>query len=109
MHGRRSPADGPTRLPGVERGREIRLLLDGDPLVAFEGETVAAAMFAAGRRATRRTARLGEPRGPYCGMGTCFECVLNIDGRPNVRSCRTPVREGLDVRTQDGLGIWRLG
>lgn len=102
-------ADLERRFDGaVARGREVELLVDGRPLRAFEGETVAAALLAAGRRAFRTTARRGEPRGMYCGIGLCFDCVMTLDGRPNVRACQTPVRAGMCVESQQGEGTWAL-
>ena len=91
---------------GIERGRAVSILLDGRAVEAFEGESVAAALFAAGRRVLRTTSLRAEPRGVYCGIGLCFDCVMTIDGRPNVRSCRTAVRDGLRVETQRGDGVW---
>jgi aerobic-type carbon monoxide dehydrogenase small subunit (CoxS/CutS family) len=73
-------------------------------MTARDGETVAAALLAAGRRVLRRTARLGEPRGIYCGMGICFDCLVQIDGRPNMQACRIAVAEGMCVQTQHGIG-----
>ena len=92
----------------VARGREVEILLDGRALRAFQDETVAAALLAAGRRALRTTSRRGEPRGMYCGIGICFDCVMTIDGRPNVRTCQTPVRAGMRVESQRGEGTWKL-
>ena len=95
------------RLEGaIVRGREVTLFVDGAAVRAFEGETVSAALLAEGRRVLRTTARTGEPRGMYCGIGLCFDCVMTIDGRPNVRACRTPVRDGLRVEIQCGDGTW---
>jgi hypothetical protein len=94
-----------TRLPlgpELERGRSVTILLDGEPVEAFEGETVAAVMLARGRLETRTTVG-GEPRGIFCGMGVCFDCLMVIDGVPNTRACMTWVRDGLDARRQDGL------
>lgn len=102
-------ADMERRFDGaVARGLEVEILVDGRPLRAFEGETVAAALLAAGRRALRTTSRRGEPRGMYCGIEVCFDCVMIIDGRPNVRTCQTPVRAGLRVEAQRGEGTWTL-
>ena len=86
----------------LERGPLVTILLEGEPVEAFEGETVAAVLLARGEIATRRTAG-GEPRGIFCGMGVCFDCLMVVDGVPNTRACMTWVREGLDVRFQDGL------
>lgn len=90
----------------VARGAEIEITVDGHPLRAYEGETVAAALMATGRRALRTTSRRGEPRGLYCGIGLCFECVMTVDGRPNVRTCQLRVRPGLRVQSQTGEGSW---
>ncbi len=102
--------DDQTRVaPGaVTRGSEIEIIVDGHPVRAYEGETVAAALLAAGRRALRTTPRRGEARGLYCGLGVCFDCVMTIDGQPGVRTCQTPVRAGMRVDTQLGTGVWRV-
>lgn len=95
------------RLDGaVTRGRRIEILVDGQPLEAFEGESVAVAVLAAGRRVLRSTARQGKPRGLYCGIGVCFDCVMTIDGLPNIRTCQTSVRAGMRVDSQTGHGSW---
>jgi predicted molibdopterin-dependent oxidoreductase YjgC len=91
---------------GVQRGRAVEIVVDGLPVRAYEGESVAAALAAIGHRTLRTTARLGAPRGLYCGIGVCFECVMVIDGRPNVRACQTCVCDGMRVRTQAGEGQW---
>lgn len=102
--------DGHWRMVGaIERGRVLRIVVDGQDLLAHEGESIAAALFASGRRATRWTARTGEPRGYFCGMGVCQDCLVTVDGLPNVRACMTPVREGLRIETQRGLGKWEVG
>ena len=89
-------------VPELERGRRVTIVLDGEPVEAFEGETVAAVLLGRGEIATRRTPG-GEPRGIFCGMGVCFDCLMIVDGVPNTRACMTWVRDGLDVRFQDGL------
>lgn len=90
----------------IARGGEIEIVVDGRTVRAYEGETVAAALMAAGQRALRTTSRRGEPRGLYCGMGVCFECVMTVDGLPNVRTCQAPVHAGMRVQTQAGDGTW---
>jgi predicted molibdopterin-dependent oxidoreductase YjgC len=79
-----------------ERGQRVRLVVDGAVVPAFAGESVAAALLSAGRRGLRVTPRHAEPRGMYCGIGQCFECVLTVDGE-RVRACMTPVRDGMRV------------
>jgi len=93
---------------GLQRGDAIEIVVDGSPVPAFEGESVAAALLAGSTRVFRTTARFGTTRGLYCGMGVCFECVMTVDGRPNVRTCQTPVRDGMRVETQKGEGQWPL-
>jgi predicted molibdopterin-dependent oxidoreductase YjgC len=88
--------------PALGRGPEVTVTLDGRPVVAHAGETVAAVLIAEGLDATRTTVA-GAPRGLYCGMGACFDCLVVIDGVPNTRACMTWVAEGMDVRRQDGL------
>lgn len=85
---------------GVERGRQIEIEVDGERLVAFEGETVAAALIASGRRTLRHTARHDAPRGIFCGMGVCFDCLMTVDGVPNTRTCMTLAAPGMKVQTQ---------
>ncbi|MGH9348199.1 MAG: (2Fe-2S)-binding protein [Vicinamibacterales bacterium] len=85
---------------GVERGRPVTLLVDGAQIEAFEGESIAAALLADGRRVLRYSPREHEPRGLFCGMGICFECVVAIDGDRRVRGCVTPVRDGMTIATR---------
>jgi len=59
---------------------------------------VATVLLAMGRRAFRRTGN-GAPRGLFCGMGICFDCLVTVDGRPNVRACMTTVQPGMVVET----------
>ena len=94
------------RLPdghGLERGATVSLTLDGCPVTAYEGETVAALLLAEGHVATRATPG-GSPRGVFCGMGVCFDCLVVVDGVPNTRACVTWVRDGMQVARQDGFG-----
>jgi D-hydroxyproline dehydrogenase subunit gamma len=96
--------DRDRRLTGaIERGPRIRIVVDDVDVAAFEGESIAAALLAAGRRDLRVAPRLGEPRGMYCGIGLCFECVMAVDGLGQVRTCQTPVREGMRVRTTESV------
>ena len=64
---------------------------------------MAALLLAEGHVATRTTPA-GSPRGVYCGMGVCFDCLVVVDGVPNTRACVTWVREGMVVSRQDGFG-----
>ncbi len=91
--------DAGLRLEDVGRGRQLQFFCDGDPVHAYAGETIAAALLAGGRRVLRRTCRTGSPRGLFCAMGVCFECTVTVDGVTGVRACITPVREGANVST----------
>lgn len=85
---------------GVERGPEIRFRFDGREVPAHEGESVAAALWAAGIRAWAPERDGGPPaRAVFCAMGVCQQCALWVDD-VRVEACRTPVRAGLDVRTR---------
>jgi aerobic-type carbon monoxide dehydrogenase small subunit (CoxS/CutS family) len=89
---------------GVARGAPFRLTLDGEPVEAFPGETIATALLAADRRIARRTAHRGAPRGVFCAIGICHDCRMIVDGEPNVRTCLVPARPGMVVETQRGFG-----
>ncbi len=89
---------------GLDRGDAFTFFMDDTPVRAYRGESIAAALLAAGRRHSRLTTRLRERRGPYCVMGVCWECVVVVDGRPNVRSCVTPAAPDMRVETQHGPG-----
>lgn len=92
---------------GLTRGNSVEIMVDGEGVRAYEGETIAAALLADGRRICRRTST-GEPRGVYCGMGVCFDCVMVVNGSPNTRTCQTRVEAGMTVQTQTGDGEWAL-
>ena len=95
------------RLEGiVRRGEMISVTVDGQSITAYEGETVAAALWAAGIRTLRTTAKGGAPRGVFCGIGVCQDCLVAIDGRPSQQACRTAVRDGMTIATQSGYGEW---
>ena len=94
--------------PELERGPRVEIVLDGTPVEAFTGETVATVLLAHGEIATRTTVG-GEPRGIFCGIGVCFDCLVVVDGVPNTRACMTWVRDGMQVSRQDGLVARRSG
>jgi succinate dehydrogenase/fumarate reductase-like Fe-S protein len=76
----------------------VRFHFDGVPVDAYEGESIAAALLAAGVTTLRRAPADGAPRGAFCWMGICQECVVRIDGVA-VEACRMAVVEGLSVRS----------
>ena len=95
--------------PILQRPKErkkIILTVDGKAVAAFEGEPIAAALMASGHRVFRYTTRRKEPRGVFCALGRCTDCVMTVDGQPNVRTCVTPARDGMIVQTQVGRGQW---
>jgi len=85
---------GPERRPPAA----LRIRVDGRELRVLAGRTLAAALLEAGVTTFRRSAS-GEPRGPVCGMGICFECRVTIDGVPDRRACLEPLRDGMEVVT----------
>ena len=89
---------------GVARGAPFRFILDGEPVEAHPGETIATALLAADRRTARRTAHRGAPRGVFCAIGVCHDCRMIVDGEANVRTCLVAVRAGMVVETQRGFG-----
>lgn len=75
----------------------------GRDVHAREGDSLAAALMAVGILSLRRSAKLGQPRGVFCGIGTCFECVLHVEGLGNVRSCVIEVTPGMRVRPSSNI------
>ena len=82
-------------------GPPVRLRFDGREIEALPGETIAAALAAADIVAVRQ-ARSGAPRGPFCGMGVCFDCLAEIDDVPNCQSCMVGVQPAMRIRRQAG-------
>ncbi|MDX6525438.1 MAG: D-hydroxyproline dehydrogenase subunit gamma [Gaiellales bacterium] len=100
-----SDAPGSLRLPlgpDLARGEAVEVSVEGRPVLAYLGETVATVLLAEGHLATRRTVS-GSPRGVFCGMGVCFDCLVVVDDLPNTRACMTWVRAGMRISRQDGL------
>ena len=88
-----------TRLGEPEgEGGAFTFHVDGEPVLAYPGETIGAALLAAGRRGLRRASRRGDSRGLYCVMGVCWECVVCVEGR-SVRACVTLASPGSRVET----------
>ncbi len=90
----------------IADAHEVEIIVDGHPLKAREGEPIAAALLASGKREFRYTKRFAQPRGVFCAIGRCTDCVMTVDGIPNIRTCVTPVQAGMKVDTQQGLGKW---
>jgi D-hydroxyproline dehydrogenase subunit gamma len=81
---------------------EIRFSFDGREIVARLGDSVAVALLAAGEVSLRETPISGAPRAPYCMMGICFDCLVEIDGIGNRQACLTQATQGMNVRRQRG-------
>jgi len=96
-----SPASRRLPVHAVVRPEPVSIMVDGEALEAYPGESLATALLAGGRRAFRAT-RSGALRGPVCNMGVCFDCVVVVETLGEVRACMTAVRAGLSVHT--GLG-----
>lgn len=90
------------RLHIDQQRKMITIEFEGNALEVCAGETVAAAILAAGAEYTRTTAISGAHRSPYCQMGICFECLMEIDGVPNRQACMVQVQEGMKVNRQYG-------
>ena len=86
----------------AESGQAVALTVDGRPVTARAGDTVAAALLASGLSHCRTTPVSGAPRAPYCLMGVCFDCLVTIDGVGSRQACLVAVREGMRVETQLG-------
>jgi sarcosine oxidase subunit alpha len=91
-----------TRLPErpgerIDRGRELTFTFDGKEVKALEGDTIASALYAAGRRTFTRSFKYHRPRGLLCCAGQCPNCMVQVDGDPGVRACTEPAREGMNV------------
>ena len=84
--------------------KTVEIIVDGKKLAAKEGEKILAALLANGIIVNRYTVKRQEPRGLFCGIGQCTDCAMVVNGKPNVRTCITPVKEGMVIETQRGLG-----
>ncbi len=91
-------------LPPVERGEPITVQVNGHPVSAYMGETVAALLLSEGIRTFRHTAKNGQPRSMFCGIGVCYDCLVTIDGVSNIRACLTPVAQGMAIETETRAG-----
>ncbi len=83
---------------------EIQVTLDGKVVTATKGQSVGALLLAQGQRATRTTRHTDRPRGMFCGIGICFDCLIMINGVTNQRACITTVEENMAIETQHGAG-----
>jgi len=89
---------------GVSRGAAVQISVDGREVEAFEGESVLAVLWANRVHRLHTTARAHEPRGFFCGIGICFDCLVTIDGTTNIRACLEAVRPGMRITLQQDAG-----
>jgi hypothetical protein len=94
----------PLEPAGARPGPAFTVTFDGRPVRALPGQTVAAVLWTAGVTSWRTTRGEGRPRGVFCGIGVCFDCLVTVNDRPNQRACLVPVRPGDVIGTQEGTG-----
>ena len=87
-----------------KKGSLIKFRFEGKELIGFEGDTIASALHASGIKVYRKSEKLKRPRGFFCAIGRCSSCYMVVDGIPNVQTCVTPLKEGMEVFIQDGKG-----
>ena len=88
-----------------KKGKKIRFIFNGQEAEGYEGDTIAAALHAAGVKVLGRSLFLHRPRGFYCAIGNCSSCLMTVDGKANVKTCVTDLEEGMVVETQEGKGV----
>ena len=93
-----SPKITSSRIP-VQRGPQLQVIVDGRPVEAYLGETVAAVLAVSGHLKLPPPEHSGIPGSLFCGIGVCYSCLITIDRVPNQRACVTPVAEGMVIET----------
>ena len=87
--------------PIVNRGKILNIIINGNDVQAFEGELVSTVLQSEGISVFNLKHKTGKPAGIYCGMGVCYECLVNVDGVPNIRACQTFIKDGMVINTGD--------
>ncbi|HSW16164.1 MAG TPA: (2Fe-2S)-binding protein [Ramlibacter sp.] len=98
---------GPLRRPLFTTGSAptkatVTVQFEDQPICVPAGLSIAAALLLKGAQPFRTTPVTQSPRAPYCMMGVCFECLVEVDGKPSRQGCLTTVREGMVIRRQQG-------
>ncbi|MCR4842426.1 MAG: (2Fe-2S)-binding protein [Eubacterium sp.] len=88
----------------IEKGRMVTFTYDGKEMTGYEGEPIAVALKDNGVMIHRYTTKEHKPRGLFCAIGRCTDCVMVVNGKPNIRTCVTNLEEGMVVETQYGRG-----
>ena len=86
-----------------KRGKKLKFFFEGTEMYGYEGETIAAALYANGIKVFRESYDK-RPRGFFCAIGKCSSCFMIVDGKPNIRTCIIPLKEGMEVKMQKGKG-----
>jgi predicted molibdopterin-dependent oxidoreductase YjgC len=89
------------RVANIDRRETINIHVNGRAIAATPGETVMAALTAAGFKILKKSNVRGEARGPFCGMGVCYECLVTINGVPKQRSCMTEVEDNMEIQIHE--------
>ncbi len=92
-----------------QHGKKVKFTFDGKEMEGFEGEPIAVALYANGIKILSYSEKMHRPRGFFCAIGKCSSCFMIVDGIPNVRTCITPLREGMKIQTQHGRGSLEIG
>jgi predicted molibdopterin-dependent oxidoreductase YjgC len=95
--GRQKNKSEDLRIAGIERSPAIHIRVNGRTVKAVPGETVLAALTADGYKVLKKSNVRGEARGPFCGMGVCYECLVTIDGVPKQRSCMVEAQDSMEI------------
>jgi predicted molibdopterin-dependent oxidoreductase YjgC len=85
--------------------KKVKFFFEGEQYEGYEGEPVAAALHAAGVRTLRRSPQKNRARGFFCAIGRCSSCIMEVDGEINTMTCITPLKEGMQVKMQQGHGV----
>lgn len=93
--------EGALRLSGVHRKEPVTIRVNGEPIAAYRGESLLAALLVAGFRTLRHSHVQRQPRGALCGMGVCYECQVTVNGVPGVRACMTEVQDRMEVEVDE--------
>ena len=86
---------------------KVNIFVDGKNIQALKGESIASAVIASGKDIFRYTKKYNRPRSLFCGIGQCNDCMMIVNGIPNIKTCITPVRDGMKIQTQIGSGKWK--
>ncbi|HEY8363937.1 MAG TPA: (2Fe-2S)-binding protein [Haloplasmataceae bacterium] len=84
--------------------KKLNFTFNGQPVYGYEGDTIASALHALGFKKLRESMHFKRPRGLYCAIGNCSSCHMIVNGEPNVKTCITLLKEGMDVRVQTNKG-----